>query len=1148
MKKVTTLLLLTAFFCFSFLNAQNIQQAIHNEITQLVENKKLTFADAQFEITGQHKSSISGITHVYFSQTLDGIAISGTESSIHITKEGQTLKYNNKFLKEAAKKVVGVRSPSINALQAIQMVANNYGYKMSSTPTLVKSLNTVNRAASYSGAGISLSPIPTKLVYEQNAQGNLVLAWDIAIEETAQQNWYNVAVDAQSGQIIRTFNWMTQCNFDHDHSAHENEKTLNYNKNLYNIPNYKSNTTSNAGTNESYEVFALPLESPFFGARTVETLPANLNASPFGWHDTNGAAGAEFTVTRGNNANAYEDGDNPGFQPNGGPNLNFTGFPFNQNYTNTNQYEAAAVTNLFYWTNIIHDVLYEYGFTEAAGNFQENNYGNGGNGSDSVNSEAQDGSGTCNANFATPPDGDNPRMQMYICGNRDGDFDNLVIIHEYGHGISNRLTGGPAAAGCLQNTEQMGEGWSDWYGVVMTMLPGAQEGDARPVGTYLFGQGPTGNGIRPFPYSTDLAINPQTYDNIKTAAIPHGVGSVWSTMLWEMTWGLINEYGWDADIYNFTGNVSQDKGNVMAMALVTEGLKLQPCSPGFVDGRDAIIAADQAIYGGANECIIWDAFAKRGLGVSATQGSSNSRSDGTEAFDTPTGQAELSVIEDVCEGSQVQTNLGGGTPFGGVYSGPGVTDNGDGNTFTFDPAVAGVGVHTISYEVFASACTVASTAIDTIEVIAVDPGPVTLGVSDFCVGDEITVTATPNDPANIIRWFDAPTGGNFLFEGTSYTFTPTGDTTVYAQETPDFPLSQLKISEITLETPDQLEIQNVGQAADYTGYTVAVSDLQPGNTINSVNPDIKILGNIGTDTAISWTDANGGGTWGTNIWWGDDIGGWILVIDNQGNVVDSVFWNFTPAQIATFNVTVNGFNITAADLDWSGNGAAFNIVCGNSFRRDGETDSATDWPTVCLNSDFGTANDDINVGFQGCLSERTETIVNADDIAPEVTCPDNETVTINQGEQFTLPDYTVDAIATDNCTASPALSQNPAVGTQVGAGSYTITITAEDDAGNAVDCTFELIVEEILSTNDITLPNAIVLYPNPTNGQVNIKNNTNTVINTINIIDVNGRLVSAFNNNSSVLTSFNMATLASGIYFIQINTAEGNLVKRIVKQ
>jgi subtilisin-like proprotein convertase family protein len=100
-------------------------------------------------------------------------------------------------------------------------------------------------------------------------------------------------------------------------------------------------------------------------------------------------------------------------------------------------------------------------------------------------------------------------------------------------------------------------------------------------------------------------------------------------MIWEMSWALINQYGFDPDLYNGTG------GNNLAMQLVIDGLKLQPCSPGFVDARDAILLADQNNNGGANQCAIWTAFAKRGLGNSATQGSSSSRSDGTQAFDLP---------------------------------------------------------------------------------------------------------------------------------------------------------------------------------------------------------------------------------------------------------------------------------------------------------------------------------------------------------------------------------------------------------------------------------------------------------------------------------------------------------------------------------
>ena len=72
------------------------------------------------------------------------------------------------------------------------------------------------------------------------------------------------------------------------------------------------------------------------------------------------------------------------------------------------------MTNLFYWVNVLHDLYYHYGFDEKSGNFQENNYGRGGAQNDSVQAEAQDGGGENNANFATPPDGQKPRMQLYL--------------------------------------------------------------------------------------------------------------------------------------------------------------------------------------------------------------------------------------------------------------------------------------------------------------------------------------------------------------------------------------------------------------------------------------------------------------------------------------------------------------------------------------------------------------------------------------------------------------------------------------------------------------------------------------------------------------------------------------------------------------
>jgi extracellular elastinolytic metalloproteinase len=1153
-KNLLSLLLLTFCAITAQISAQSNVQNLTDHFQQLLDNEELVQQDINYAISSEHTSSASGVHHIYFRQVVNSVEVFGTDSSIHILPNGNTLTTNNQFIPNVMSKLASNSPAALGAVEAVTAFANDFNYNITDNVSVIETRS--NQEFVLSRGGISLSDIPAKLVYyinDGNEDLQIQLAWDLAIEEVSGQNWWNVRIDASNGAVLSQNNWIVTCSVSHDHSTDE-AIVLDYNKNLYDIPNYAQVIENAAVPPISYEVIAMPTESPYFGPRTIVTNPANAVASPYGWHDTNGVAGAEFTVTRGNNVNAYEDGDNSGFQPDGGADLDFTGagFPFDQVYSNATQYEPAAITNLFYWNNINHDVFFIYGYDEASGNFQENNYGGAGAGGDSVDAEAQDGSGTCNANFGTPPDGSNPRMQMYVCNDKDGDFDNLVITHEYGHGVSNRLTGGGNNTGCLGNSEQMGEGWSDYLGAVLTIEPGDAGTDARAVGTYLFGQGVNGGGIRPFPYSTDLAVNPHTYNSIGSVSVPHGVGSVWAEMLWEVTWSLIDTYGYGADIYNFNGDIALDAGNVMALALVMEGMKLQPCSPGFVDGRDAIFAADVAIYGGVNECLLWDAFAKRGLGVSASQGSSNSVNDGTEAFDTPSGVASFTGFGEACEGSAVITGLSGGTPFGGIYSGPGVTDDGNGNTYSFDPIAAGVGVHTITYEVMAGSCSVASVDTDTVEVIDVPDGPVTTGASGFCAGDPVTVTATLGDPLNVIRWYDAPAAGTFLFEGTSYTFNPTTTTSVYAQERPPAPANKLVVSEVTLETPDRLEIQNVGNAFDYTGYMVALSE-NPFADINTVNSDVLVLGNMAGNSVLDYTDQNGDPNyWGSNIWWGSGGGGWVIILDPTGNVADSAFWNFSEAEIATLNVNINGFNITAADLDWIGVGANHTASCDDSFKRINDTDSSADWSGICTTETYGSANTDIGdvSGALGCLSTRTETIVTAETEVPVITCPADETVTIPNGGMYTLPDYTGLTAATDNCTANPAITQAPAAGTQVGPGMTVVTMTATDEAGNAADCTFTVTVqEEILGVQDNELNSQVVLYPNPTNGEMILVNNSTQKLVGAIITDINGRLIQQVDlSNSNSETNISLVNAASGIYFIRITSESASVVKQIVKQ
>jgi len=546
-----------------------------------------------------------------------------------------------------------------------------------------------------------------------------------------------------------------------------------------------------------YNVIPFGQESPNHVDRERVVNPAHPVASPFGWHDTDGVEGPEFTITRGNNVWAFPDRDNNDVPDpetaNGGDSLVFDFF-----YAEAQPPEdvlQAAMTQGFYATSALHDWVFQHGFDEAAGNFQAKNYSGEGRERDQVLMRVQDGAAVegdpslrGNANFFTPQDGSSGIMQMYIwpsnnvmgvshpasldigyntgtalfgpaidntpitgqvkisepalactevtndltgnialvtrgdcnfslkvfnaqeagaiaviiCNDAragedrgglinmsdgnpeltkdipsafitfeqcvelrntvaagdsvsmtfqappavDGDFDNGLIAHEFAHGISNRLVGGPTNTGCLGNNEQMGEGWSDFFGLASTPLSLTDTPDgseARGLVTFALGQATNGRGIRTLPYTTDLEVNPYTYDRIITAGTaPHPLGEVWNLMLWDLYWAFTNRDGYDPDLIDGTG------GNNMAVRLVIEGMKRTACNPGFVDGRDGILAADFDLNDGANQCFIWDVFARRGLGFSAKQGSNNARDDGFEAFDSsPYCRGKIELVKGV---------------------------------------------------------------------------------------------------------------------------------------------------------------------------------------------------------------------------------------------------------------------------------------------------------------------------------------------------------------------------------------------------------------------------------------------------------------------------------------------------------------------
>ncbi|HUF05107.1 MAG TPA: M36 family metallopeptidase, partial [Aridibacter sp.] len=300
----------------------------------------------------------------------------------------------------------------------------------------------------------------------------------------------------------------------------------------------------------------------------------------------------------------------------------------------------GAVIQMFYVVNRYHDILYQLGFTEPALNFQHDNFGRGGIGNDRVRAEGQDSTGINNANFSTPSDGGRGRMQMYVFTgpdpDRDGTTDADVIIHELTHGLSNRLHGNSTGLSS-DMARAMGEGWSDFYAHGLLAEPSDPINGVYTIGGYLlttptyfanyyygirslpkavmsFTGGPSN---RPHNSLTFADIDQAQSNNFDAAfqprfgpsfGSPHYRGEVWSSALWEIRALLVTRLGFE-------------EGTRRVLQVVTDGMKLAPSNPTYLQERDAIIAAAFAASASpeASQDVldVWEGFRIRGMGFSA---------------------------------------------------------------------------------------------------------------------------------------------------------------------------------------------------------------------------------------------------------------------------------------------------------------------------------------------------------------------------------------------------------------------------------------------------------------------------------------------------------------------------------------------------
>lgn len=722
-------------------------------------------------IVNTHTNSENGVTYINFQQVYKGLEIYKAVGNLAyrgdqmILKRSRLLNNDELFLNHKS---------TIEPYQAVEYIRSHLNLPILKSSFLIEQTS----KDSYVVEEMSHVQGVTELkeVWAKDKDGAYTISWMININPATSSDQWEIIMDREDGTILNESNSTLYCSYSKEEHECFDGQSRAHNPDTVKLQTEKSNSSQNqlsqVQDGSRYNVYAQPLGSPNDGDRTIVVEPADVNASPFGWHDVNGVVGPEFDILRGNNVHAYQDidADNevPDSQP-VGQELVFD-FPIVESSDPEDNIDADA-TNLFYWNNYMHDWSYIFGFTEAAGNFQDNNYGKGGEQDDHVLAETLDGSDTNNAVFSAPRDGASGSMEMFkwnigeqfevlspaivsgsyetgsanfgptldepvtgrlvyiedsegdirdacdpivnasalsgniaiidrgtcdfsfkvhaaqeagaigciVCNNLNdaplitmaaGDnadlvnipslflsredcqllknelgqgvvgrfneprqlsssFDNGIVAHEYAHGITLRLSGGARTSACLDNDEQMGEGWSDFFALVVTQLEGDVGSQRRGIGNYVLSEPRDGNGIRRYQYSTDMNVNPQVHSHIRFSFRPHDVGEIWANALWDMYWAFIEQDGYDPTWRDPTA------GNLRAIQIVMDGLKLQECDPSLIEARDAILDADQLNSFGENQCLIWNVFARRGLGVDAQSNDSDFRGDNVDGFEVP---------------------------------------------------------------------------------------------------------------------------------------------------------------------------------------------------------------------------------------------------------------------------------------------------------------------------------------------------------------------------------------------------------------------------------------------------------------------------------------------------------------------------------
>jgi len=1146
-------------------------------------------------ITGTYIVPGSDVRMVYLQQSYQGIPV---YNQLHVLafRDGKVVSTAGSRVSSIENKVNSNGAPQIDPVNAVKTALTDVHAEAKGLIVPVNILNE-GRRFEFGSLGVSSENIFAELIWFPVEEGKSArLAWQVFAAPQNSSAYWLIRVDAMTNTVISKEDLTISCNWGpgeahegHQHTAKQQQLQKTFVEKRSDKENRKfKNDLINTAT---YRVIRYPAESPIHpgGAPSLHTDPWLMspgNATTLQWHDDGTVT---YDSTRGNNAFAYEDRDANNLPGRSGvsstplPNLtldfvpDFTLEPTVRTPAPNQQFNT---TNLFYWNNLLHDLSYLYGFTETARNYQNNNLGRGGVGGDYVLAEAQDGGGTNNANFSSGVEGTRGRMQMYLwtapTPDRDGDVDNGIIAHEYTHGISNRMTG--TGAGCLSVVEQAGEGWSDYMGLMIThnwatALPPDGFNNPRGIGTYALNQPITGPGIRQYRYTTNMAINPMTYGNLPSVAVPHGVGTIWCTALWDMTWYIIQQAGIHPNLFNPAGT----GGNSIALKLVIEGLRLQPCNPGFIDARNAIMKADTIFYGAQYSCAILEAFARRGMGVGASQGSANIRGDETLSFDN--GKPAITTHPQsvsLCTGSnhtftvvatgvnlsyQWRLSTDGGATYNNI---PGAT------SASYSLTGVTAGMNNYRYRCVVSGCPPSVTSNEAILTVTAQPTITTAPANaTVCEGNNASFTVVAGNPSPQYQWQVSTDGGAIYTNISGATNATLNLTAVTAAMNNNRYRCVVSVAGCALTATSNAAILTVNTLPAINNQPAAATACEGSNTsfsITATGTGITYQWQVSTDGGANWSNI-GGATSATYNITGTTTG----MNNNRYRCIVSGTCTPAATSSAVILTVVAAVSITtqpASSEICSGSNTSFTVAGSSTlaivYQWQVSTDGGFNWNNVSNGGVYsGATTATLNITgatvslsmyrYRCQLSNAVCTAPTNSNGAALLTVRQLPTVGLTASATSLLPGKT------STLTATPSVSTGGTLSTSWFFNSNPITNAGNTRVVNVEQVgSYQVRIQEIwpgglvcsnqsaVVTIDATVSDKLFIFPSPNDGRFTVSyynNGGSSTQRRIIVIDAKGARV--YDRQFSItgpytLLNIDMRNAGRGIHIVLVGDAAGN--------